>query len=74
MFSFRTRKARWWLAGVVTAALVHGFHAAFRIAACLAIAASLIALIGLRSQKMSQEDLEHELEHEAEAFPVVPGV
>lgn len=58
----------------INAALVDGFHMAFRIAACLAIAAALIAFIGLKGNKLTKDDLKHEIEHEAEGFPVVPGV
>jgi EmrB/QacA subfamily drug resistance transporter len=58
----------------VNNALVAGFHRAFLIAGCLALGASVIALIGLRNKKLSRDDIDHELEHGAEAFPVVPGV
>jgi EmrB/QacA subfamily drug resistance transporter len=55
-------------------ALVQGFHTAFMIASGLAIAASIIALIGLQKHDMTKDEIDHELEHEAEGFPVVPGV
>jgi EmrB/QacA subfamily drug resistance transporter len=61
-------------AGLPADGLVHGFHIAFRIAACLAISASIIALIGLSNKKMTTDELSHEMEHEAEGFPAVPGV
>ena len=59
---------------ILNAALVDGFHTAFAIAAGLAVAASLIAFVGLKNSKLSKNDLKHEVEHEAESFPVVPGV
>ncbi|HEX8182817.1 MAG TPA: MFS transporter [Candidatus Saccharimonadales bacterium] len=55
-------------------ALVQGFRSAFMIASLLAIAASVIALIGLQNHTLTKDELDHEMEHEAEGFPVVPGV
>jgi EmrB/QacA subfamily drug resistance transporter len=55
-------------------ALVDGFQDAFIIAAILALSAGVIALIGLRNNKLSKDDIAHELEREAETFPVMPGI
>ena len=55
-------------------ALVAGFHSAFWIASGLAVAASVIALVGLTHSRPTADELAREMETEAEAFPVVPGV
>ncbi len=55
-------------------ALVQGFHSAFMIASGLAIVASLIALVGLKKVRLTDEELSHEMETEAEGFPSMPGV
>ncbi len=58
----------------VNNALVQGFRSAFLVAACLAVAASVIAIFGLVDRKLSPEEIAREAETEAEGFPVVPGV
>lgn len=58
----------------VPGALVAGFHDAFLVAMGFALAAALIAAIGLKNHKMTEAEAEHEIEKEAEGFPVVPGI
>jgi EmrB/QacA subfamily drug resistance transporter len=61
-------------ASAIPAAIVHGFHHGFRVAAIFAIAASVVALVVLRAQKPTKQDLAREEEVEAEALAAIPGV
>lgn len=53
-------------------ALVHGFQQGFRAAVIFALAASVVALIVLKSKKQT-ETLSEERENEAEALAAIPG-
>jgi len=61
-------------ASAVPAAMVHGFHRGFMVAAIFAVAASIVALIVLKTQKSSKTDLAREEEVEAESLAAIPGV
>jgi EmrB/QacA subfamily drug resistance transporter len=58
----------------VPSALVQGFHTAFIVAVGFALAACIIAIIGLKDTKMTAEEIANEEATEAEGFPVVPGI
>lgn len=58
----------------LTAALVHGFQNAFVAAAFFAIAASLVALVVIKTKKPTKADIAQEAETEAESLPAIPGV
>lgn len=58
----------------MTTALVHGFQHAFVAAALFAVAASIIALIVIKTKKPTKADIAHEAEVEAESLPAIPGV
>lgn len=58
----------------LTSSLVHGFQHAFVAAACFAAAASVLALIVIKTKKPTKADIGHEAEVDAEALPAIPGV
>jgi len=58
----------------LTTSLVHGFQHAFVASAIIAVAASIVALVVIKSKKPTKSDLAHEAEVEAEALPAIPGV
>lgn len=58
----------------LTTSLVDGFQHAFIVAALFAVAASVVALIVIKAQKLTKADLDQEIETEAEALPAIPGV
>lgn len=58
----------------LTTSLVHGFQHAFVASAIFAVAASIVALVIIKTKKPTKADLAHEAEVEAEALPAIPGV
>lgn len=58
----------------VPAALVHGFQQGFVAAAGFALAASIVALVVIKSVKPTQSDKDRVNETEAEALAAIPGV
>lgn len=58
----------------VPAAIVHGFHQGFITASFFAVAASVVALVVLKTQKPTNAKLSRESENEAESLAAIPGV
>jgi EmrB/QacA subfamily drug resistance transporter len=55
-------------------ALVQGFRTAFMVAVIFSLGAAVIAIFGIKEQKMTPEEIRNEEATEAEGFPVGPGI
>jgi EmrB/QacA subfamily drug resistance transporter len=55
------------------AATVHGFQRGFLAASVFAVGASVVALVVIKAQRPSKQDIDQESETEAEALAAIPG-